>query len=93
MTKVTLLYIVVQICAIDQVSLCSDFGDCEDVGDGVYQCNCISGYTGEECATDINECDPNPCQNSGVCENRIAEYTCDCTDDYEGDNCTGLHML
>ena len=29
--------------------------------------------------TDINECDSNPCMNSGLCSNEVNTYTCDCT--------------
>ena len=42
--------------------------------------------------TDIDDCDPNPCHNAGVCADLINGYTCDCTDQYMGQNCTeGIH--
>ena len=34
---------------------------------GVYHCACPDGYNGTNCEEDINECDPDPCQNSAVC--------------------------
>ena len=37
---------------------------------------------------DINECDSNPCQNSGVCSDLMNAYNCDCTDTgFTGINC------
>ena len=30
------------------------------------------------CETDVNDCDPNPCQNNGSCKDGIASYTCLC---------------
>ena len=36
---------------------------------------------------DINECSPNPCLNSGTCEDGINSYTCHCADGYTGPNC------
>ena len=37
--------------------------------------------------TDINECDPNPCQNEGTCVDGIDSYTCTCVAGYTGINC------
>jgi hypothetical protein len=36
---------------------------------------------------DINDCMPNPCQNNGVCSDRINNYTCQCAAGYDGNNC------
>lgn len=33
---------------------------------------------GINCDEDINECDPNPCQNGGTCHNEIGQYRCEC---------------
>ena len=32
-----------------------------------FECDCDAGYTGDVCDTEINECDPMPCQNGGIC--------------------------
>ena len=37
--------------------------------------------------SDINECDPNPCQNDGTCEDGVASFTCQCVPGYAGDTC------
>ncbi|XP_060565064.1 neurogenic locus notch homolog protein 2-like isoform X2 [Ruditapes philippinarum] len=53
-------------------------------------CQCNAGYeddgTGLAC-TDIDECTPNQCQNSGTCVDGINAYTCTCLPGYNGDNC------
>ena len=36
---------------------------------------------------DVNDCDSNPCENSGTCEDKYHGYECTCHEDYEGDNC------
>ena len=32
-----------------------------------YACLCAAGFSGSRCETNINECNPNPCQNGGSC--------------------------
>ena len=41
----------------------------------------------------IDECEPQPCLNDGVCTDGINEYTCACVPGYEGDNCQGENQL
>ena len=36
---------------------------------------------------DINECDSNPCQNGGNCNDAVASYSCVCMAGYEGHDC------
>ena len=51
-------------------------------------CMCPSGYQGNRCETDVDECSsiPTPCIN-GDCTNKNGGYTCDCSDGYEGPKC------
>uniref|UniRef100_H3AB88 Crumbs cell polarity complex component 1 n=1 Tax=Latimeria chalumnae TaxID=7897 RepID=H3AB88_LATCH len=54
-----------------------------------------TGSTGTRCQDDINECDLNPCQNGGTCENFIGTYVCHCPARkegiiYGGQNCTDI---
>ena len=37
--------------------------------------------------SELNECDSNPCQNSGTCRDAINGFVCSCYIGYEGDNC------
>ncbi|XP_060582307.1 fibropellin-3-like [Ruditapes philippinarum] len=36
---------------------------------------------------DIDDCDPNPCQNDGTCTDEVNDYTCTCADGFSGENC------
>ncbi|KPP77663.1 protein crumbs 1-like, partial [Scleropages formosus] len=53
-----------------------------------------SSIEGALCEGNIDECNPNPCQNGGTCENSFDGYTCHCPQQsqegifYGGDNCT-----
>jgi Notch-like protein len=38
--------------------------------------------------TNINDCDPNPCQNGGSCVDGINGYTCNCAGSWTSENCT-----
>ena len=37
--------------------------------------------------SDINECASSPCQNGGVCNNLVNQYSCDCA----GTGYSGIH--
>ena len=53
-----------------------------------YTCNCSgTGYAGEHCSVNINECDPNPCKNGATCVDGVANYICICSVGYTGKNC------
>ena len=36
---------------------------------------------------DIDDCDPNHCENGGTCQDRINAYLCSCAPGYTGNNC------
>ena len=36
---------------------------------------------------DIDECESDPCQNEGSCDNGLNRYDCDCTSSWMGVNC------
>ncbi|KAL3848594.1 hypothetical protein ACJMK2_019443, partial [Sinanodonta woodiana] len=42
-----------------------------------YGCLCPAGTTGTYCERDIDDCDPNPC-NNGVCRDKRNGYQCFC---------------
>ncbi|CAG9865288.1 unnamed protein product [Phyllotreta striolata] len=67
-------------------------GDCLNKGVCVnstetYKCHCQPGYTGDDCSTDIDECENNRCQNNATCVDLIDEYKCECLLGYEGEFC------
>ena len=41
---------------------------------------------------DINDCEPDPCQNGGVCQDKVNDYDCTCQPGYEGKNCETSKM-
>ncbi|XP_067845710.1 protein crumbs homolog 1 [Heptranchias perlo] len=61
-----------------------------------YICKCQHGFTGSHCEMDVNECDSNPCQNGGTCQNTVESYICHCPARnqqevfYGGKNCTDI---
>ena len=63
------------------------YGECEydaSVSDSV--CNCQSGYSGELCNKDIDECtasSQNPCEIDALCVNTVGAYFCECKCGYE----------
>ena len=58
----------------------------EEVGGGVV-CVCDGGYTGEFCATDVDYCDSNPCENGGTCQEQQEGFNCVCDAAWTGDTC------
>lgn len=46
----------------------------------------ITGYTGQHCEIDINECYSNPC-HYGTCRDGLASFTCQCRPGYTGRLC------
>ncbi|XP_035682436.1 proprotein convertase subtilisin/kexin type 5-like [Branchiostoma floridae] len=51
---------------------------------------CQAGSTssvGATSCTDVNECQSNPCQNGGTCENMVDRYSCTCSGYFEGEHC------
>ncbi|XP_065894910.1 uncharacterized protein [Dysidea avara] len=61
--------------------------------DDCTMCNCPTGFVGSACETNINDCDPNPCQNGGSCTDGVGSFTCDCHNGFSGANCNkGCHL-
>ena len=47
-------------------------------------------FTGTLCELEINECDPEPCTNGGICTDLLNGFTCQCPFPYSGTTCQQL---
>ena len=48
----------------------------------------MEGFTGDQCFTDINECESLPCLNNGNCIDGVNTYECECLEnEFEGETC------
>ncbi|XP_041470036.1 fibropellin-1-like [Lytechinus variegatus] len=59
---------------------------CTASGDS-FECVCPSGFKGQMCEIDINECESNPCQNGATCKDLVNKYRCHCFPGYMGHQC------
>ena len=51
-------------------------------------CNCTdTGFKGDSCEINIDDCESSPCQNGAPCTDKIKDYDCDCYLGYSGKNC------
>ncbi|XP_078485672.1 uncharacterized protein LOC100181677 isoform X2 [Ciona intestinalis] len=66
---------------------CANGGTCTD-GVASYTCACVTGYTGANCETNIDDCASMPCANGGTCTDGVASYTCACVTGYTGADCS-----
>ncbi|XP_051896624.1 aggrecan core protein-like [Pristis pectinata] len=57
------------------------------VRNGSFVCKCPSGWTGEHCEIDVDECHSSPCQNGATCIDGIDSFKCLCLPSYGGDLC------
>ncbi|XP_059148171.1 uncharacterized protein LOC131935669 isoform X2 [Physella acuta] len=45
-------------------------------------CDCLHGWTGSDCSTDVDECNTSPCQENSICYNYPGTYKCPCNKGY-----------
>jgi hypothetical protein len=67
-------------------SPCSNGATCVD-GVNSFTCNCVPGFIGANCQTEVNECASAPCANGATCVDQVNSYRCVCLPGYGGVNC------
>ena len=75
-----------------EINLCLNNGTCfqpEGSSDGrQHECVCPPGFSGADCETDVDDCQPSPCLNGGTCSDAVDGFSCDCDGTgYTGDRC------
>ena len=53
---------------------------------GSFKFECKSGWTGDLCELDVNECLKKTCRN-GMCRNLPGSFKCECKSGWKGDSC------
>ncbi|XP_078538567.1 protein HEG homolog 1 isoform X2 [Lissotriton helveticus] len=73
---------------------CLNGGKCVmDQVTSAYKCQCLPSWTGEQCATDVDECLSNPCPSKATCINTQGSFTCRCSLGYQLEKGTGCSLV
>lgn len=72
--------------------MCINSISCQDKGHSV-KCSCKAGFTGYNCAVNINDCLSHPCKNGGICRDEVNGFECICPDGFSGKKCEGKVWL
>lgn len=71
---------------------CANGSTCT-VSGNKFSCICLSGYTGQKCEIDVNECATSGlCQHGGTCVNVPGSYRCQCKPGYTGHRCESTYV-
>ncbi|KAH0630536.1 hypothetical protein JD844_013647 [Phrynosoma platyrhinos] len=61
---------------------------CMELSDPCQNWQCLNGgWTGQDCATEINACNSSPCHQGGTCLSQQGAFTCLCPSGYQGTTC------
>ncbi|XP_071493021.1 uncharacterized protein [Diadema antillarum] len=52
-----------------------------------FYCDCLTGFMGERCEVNINDCSPDSCSRNGFCIDGIVSYSCLCEPGWAGFDC------
>uniref|UniRef100_A0A8C4ISW7 Delta-like protein n=1 Tax=Dicentrarchus labrax TaxID=13489 RepID=A0A8C4ISW7_DICLA len=64
---------------------CVNANSCRNLIGG-YFCECVPGWTGQNCDININDC-KDQCQNGGTCKDLVNGYRCMCPPGFAGEHC------
>lgn len=69
---------------------CKNGGRCEDANGFAAEltCDCLAGFTGHHCETDVDDCLVRPCANGATCLDGANRFSCVCPSGYSGRFCT-----
>ncbi|VDK87508.1 unnamed protein product [Litomosoides sigmodontis] len=70
----------------ERTNPCLNGGRCVDELNG-YHCECLVGFTGRQCATNIDECESLPCENGASCIDHVNGFECVCRRGFSGTFC------
>lgn len=71
---------------------CANGSTCTTVANQ-FSCKCLTGFTGQKCEIDVNECDiPGQCQHGGTCLNLPGSYQCQCPQGFTGKHCDSPYV-
>jgi hypothetical protein len=75
-----------------EMDTCVNGGIATELSVGVWECDCSgTGYEGDDCETEIDECVTDPCESSAsntfICVDQLLNRICVCNDGWEGDDC------
>ncbi|XP_071810840.1 uncharacterized protein [Apostichopus japonicus] len=57
---------------------CLNGGNCTRVDRDTVQCSCPPEWTGDNCETDVDECETGTCPDQKICVNYEGSFTCNC---------------
>ena len=71
---------------------CLNGGRCRDIFKG-FQCRCEgTGFVGERCEEDYDDCQVNACKNNGTCVDEILSFKCLCSFGFTGAFCDVINL-
>ncbi|XP_066290627.1 fibropellin-1-like [Branchiostoma lanceolatum] len=77
-----------QLCSFPLQDPCQNGAVCFPLPGGAgVRCVCLTGFTGDQCETNIDDCQPDSCGPHGRCVDGVNSYSCECDVGYQGQHC------
>ncbi|XP_019628723.1 PREDICTED: fibropellin-1-like [Branchiostoma belcheri] len=77
-----------QLCLYPLQDPCQNGAVCFPLPGGAgTRCVCLTGFTGDLCQIDIDDCQNDPCGLHGRCVDGVNSYSCSCDVGYQGQHC------